>query len=709
MYYLSYPDLDFYDFVVNFNRQSQHLADNFKAGRISKYISKWQSITSDLNILNIVASGYKIEFEKTPLKALKTKNKSFTFEEIEAIRKEVDILLHKGVIVKVPDFRIKEIRCISPVFTVPKKDGSTRFILNLKNLNENIKYYHFKMESVHSAVLLMTKNCYMASIDLVDFYYSCPVDFEDQMWLCFQVDLCYSFTSMPNGLSSAPRVLTKLMKPVISLLRRKGYLSVTYLDDSLLLGRSYLECQNNVYETAKLLSELGFVIHPGKSVLIPSQQIEFLGFLLDSRSMRIFLPERKIKKVIHLVSKILSQKLTTIQELAETLGVLVSTFPAVELGPLYYRKAESLKTQALRYAKGNFAARIILTSDVNSELQWWLDIANHASKAIESRSIDKYLCSDASKLGWALVDEYSMKTATGEWSSEEKRFDINVLETKAVYLGLKCFAHDIKGMHVRLRSDNITTVAYINKMGGSKSKFCNYFANKVWQVVLQGKGWISAEHVPGVANIADKASRKFDNEKEWKLDSEIFTILNFLVCQSIDIDLFATRLNFQIKPFVSWKPDPECFFVDAFAMNWKHYFFYAFPPFSLLLRTLQKVETDQATGILIFPNWTTQVWYPLLLKLLIGSPIFLPNDNFTLSLPQKPTLHHPLSKTLHLAACVVSGKGFTTKDILPPQSILSWMGGGIQLSASTKFTLKNGSTFVEETQSRPWRQLYRRL
>ena len=56
----------------------------------------------------------------------------------------------------------------------------------------------------------------MASIDLVDFYYSCPVDFEDQMWLCFQVDLCYAFTSMPNGLSSAPRVLTKLMKPVIS-------------------------------------------------------------------------------------------------------------------------------------------------------------------------------------------------------------------------------------------------------------------------------------------------------------------------------------------------------------------------------------------------------------------------------------------------------------------------------------------------------------
>ena len=67
----------------------------------------WQSITSDLNILNIVASGYKIEFEKRPLKALVTKNKSFTSEKMQAIRKEVYILLHKGVIIKVPEFRIK--------------------------------------------------------------------------------------------------------------------------------------------------------------------------------------------------------------------------------------------------------------------------------------------------------------------------------------------------------------------------------------------------------------------------------------------------------------------------------------------------------------------------------------------------------------------------------------------------------------------------
>ena len=76
-----------------------------------------------------------------------------------------------------------------------------------------------------------------------------------------------------------------------------------------------------------------------------------------------------------MVSKILSQESSTIQVLAEILGVLVSTFPGVELGPLYYRKAESLKIQALKYARGDFAARLTLTSNVSSKLQLWLGIA----------------------------------------------------------------------------------------------------------------------------------------------------------------------------------------------------------------------------------------------------------------------------------------------------------------------------------------------
>ena len=36
---------------------------------------------------------------------------------------------------------------ISPNFTCPKKDGKYRMILNLKELNKYIKYYHFKLNT----------------------------------------------------------------------------------------------------------------------------------------------------------------------------------------------------------------------------------------------------------------------------------------------------------------------------------------------------------------------------------------------------------------------------------------------------------------------------------------------------------------------------------------------------------------------------------
>ena len=71
--------------------------------------------------------------------------------------------------------------------------------------------------------------------------------------------------------------------------------------------------------------------------------------------------------------------------------------------------------------------------------------------------------------------------------------------------------------------------------------------------------------------------------------------------------MLASRLNFQLKPFVTWMPDLEASFIDAFTIDWSKYMFYAFPPFSILLHVIKKIEYDGVTGILIVPNWPTQV------------------------------------------------------------------------------------------------------
>ena len=77
---------------------------------------------------------------------------------------------------------------------------------------------------------------------------------------------------------------------------------------------------------------------------------------------------------------------------------------------------------------------------------------------------DFILTSDASKIGWAAVCG-DHKTG-GCWDLDEQQYHINYLESKAVLLGLKSLCSGTQNKHIRIQSDNTTTVAYLNAMGG---------------------------------------------------------------------------------------------------------------------------------------------------------------------------------------------------------------------------------------------------
>ena len=126
-------------------------------------------------------------------------------------------LIQKGVIERCAH---EDGEFISPVFLRPKKNGKYRLILNLKCLNTHLPHIHFKMDTLQSCINLMKQNCFMGSLDFTDAYYSVSISPESQKYLKFQVqDQLHKFVTLPNGLSSAPRIFTKLMKPMYSTLR----------------------------------------------------------------------------------------------------------------------------------------------------------------------------------------------------------------------------------------------------------------------------------------------------------------------------------------------------------------------------------------------------------------------------------------------------------------------------------------------------------
>ena len=102
-------------------------------------------------------------------------------------------------------------------------------MLNLKNLNEFIEHIHFKMHGLKEILKMVAENCFMASLDIKDAYYSIPVDESSQKFI--SKEQLHQFCVLPDGLSLCPRWFTKLLKPPLAELRKSKHDISAYIDD----------------------------------------------------------------------------------------------------------------------------------------------------------------------------------------------------------------------------------------------------------------------------------------------------------------------------------------------------------------------------------------------------------------------------------------------------------------------------------------------
>lgn len=203
---------------------------------------------------------------------------------------------------------------------------------------------------------------------------------------------------------------------------------------------------------------------------------------------------------------------------------------------------------------------------------------------------------------------------------------INALELQAVILAVKSFAKNRRDVEILIRTDNSTTKAYINHLGGTHSSVLNKLASDLWFWAMERNIFLRAEHLPGVRNvIADKESRTVRDRCDWMIHPRVFAQIQ-QVMGPLEVDMFASRLTHQLPRFFSWRPDPLAEATDAFAQSWKEFRGYANPPWCLLLTTLSKIREEEAQVLLIAPVWKTQPWYPLVLEMLVDFPRLLPRE-----------------------------------------------------------------------------------
>jgi len=312
---------------------------------------------------------------------------------------------------------------------------------------------------------------------------------------------------------------------------------------------------------------------------------------------------------------------------------------------------------------------IALKPTLNQHLVWWLTPSSYTQGVCYiDRTPHVTLVTDASGHGWGA--HCADQSVSGVWEPADRGLHINMLELKAVFLGMKSLLGSCRNQLILVKTDNSTVVSYINRQGGTHSPSLCFLTWKLYMWLLDRNLSVRAVHLAGKANtLADALSRGKCIPTEWSLRPQtvrdIFSLLGTPM-----IDLFASNLNHQLPVYYSRSWDPMAAGHDALSLNWDGMFAYAFPPISLVLRVLQKMRSHRCRLILIAPLWQRQVWFPALMELLYDLPIRLPDREDLLRQPKNRVLH-PGVKSLHLVAWPISGnlterKGFRQQWLTLP-------------------------------------------
>ena len=279
-----------------------------KAARLPHFSQAWQQVTTNSLILNIVSNGYKIQFITEPCQTefiprhMSKKNTKICQKKVK------DFLKFKIVKVVTPNHD----QFLSHIFPVPKKSlGEFRIIFDLTDLNKFVRKIKFKMDKIPNIMSLIQPGDFFVSIDLSDAYYCIAMHIVSLPYLTFYfLNTFYQFTCLPQGLSSAPRIFTKVMRVVLTFLRHQNIRISAWIDDFLIASSSFSLCQEHAFKTFRTFEELGFVPNTKKSQLTPSQRICHLGLIWDSLDFAVSVPEDKIASVKRKCSIALSSKVT---------------------------------------------------------------------------------------------------------------------------------------------------------------------------------------------------------------------------------------------------------------------------------------------------------------------------------------------------------------------------------------------------------------
>ena len=343
--------------------------DKFIQGKLKRNLKFWREIIKpSYFILNMIQSGYKIPFHTTP-DPYYFDNRSSALRRKSFVEFQIRELLENGCISEVPDCP----EFINPLNVAVQPSGKEPLILDLSHLNNFIVKTHVKYEDLKTVLQLLKKGDYVFSFDLKSAYHNVDIFEEHRKYLsfCWQFSdgtiRYFHFNVLPFGLSPAPQVFTKLMRQLIKYWRTKAIRVVIYIDDGIGGAGTF---ENAVIVSQQVKSDLvgcGFTLNK-TSVWTPTQQLTWLGHILNFNKGIIAITEEKINKLKQSIRFALSVNRIKVRELASIVGQIIAMSFAVG-------SWARLMTRSMFFCisqKKNWSSTVVLNQDAQNELNFWL-------------------------------------------------------------------------------------------------------------------------------------------------------------------------------------------------------------------------------------------------------------------------------------------------------------------------------------------------
>ena len=314
-------------------------------------------------------------------------------------------------------------------------------------------------------------------------------------------DSLLEFACLPFGLAVAPRVFTKILKPVVALLRRTGIRLIIYLDELLFMNSSKSQMSSTGHDHSSVLARESGLRNKPREILLSTDttvgvsrvRCEYSGY--DSAPARL----QGGGDQIPLFQDIIASRSFSTGALSahrQTNCVYSSYFPS----SLALSAPAESETQSLspirpfrcydRSVHGG-QGRTSVVARAFECLEW------------EGSSPPFFRCDNRNRrLSHRLGAVCQGVTTGGLWSQMEKKLHINCLELLAGSFAVKSFTKDRLCVHVRLRMDNVSAVAYINRLGGTHSLIPSNLALALWEWALKRNIFLSAEHLSGALNVS---------------------------------------------------------------------------------------------------------------------------------------------------------------------------------------------------------------